>query len=45
MDYLISIFNTENGDMTVEYVADTKLYIDNKFTELQNAILSTGGNV
>ena len=40
-----TIFNTENGDMTVEYVADTKLYIDNKFEELQNAILSTGGNV
>ena len=40
-----TIFNTENGDMTVEYVADTKLYIDNKFEELQNAILSTVGNV
>lgn len=40
-----TIFNDQNGDMTVEYVADTKLYIDNKFTELQNAILSTGGNV
>lgn len=40
-----TIFSDQNGDMTVEYVADTKLYIDNKFTELQNAILSTGGNV
>ena len=40
-----TIFNDQNGDMTVEYVADTKLYIDNKFEELQNAILSTGGNV
>lgn len=40
-----TIFNNQNGDMTIEYVADTKLYIDNKFAELQNAILSTGGNV
>lgn len=40
-----TIFNTENSDMTVEYIADTKLYIDNKFTELQNAILSTGSDI
>lgn len=40
-----TIFNNQNGDMAIEYVADTKLYIDNKFAELQNAILSTGGNV
>lgn len=31
--------------ISVTYKADTKLYIDNKFEELQNAILSTGGNV
>lgn len=35
------------GDVhiAVEYIADTKTYIDNKFTELQNAILSAGANV
>jgi hypothetical protein len=31
--------------MDVKYGADTKNYIDNKFTELTNAILSMGGNV
>lgn len=40
-----TIFNNAGTGQTVEYVADTKLYIDNKFTELQNVILSTGGNV
>lgn len=39
------ITNDENAYMKVDYVADTKNYIDNKFAELQNAILSTGGNV
>ena len=43
------ITNDENAYMKVDYVADTKNYIDNKidnkFSELQNAILSTGGNV
>ena len=34
-----------NAGMKVEYVADTKAYIDNKFTELQNAILASGANV
>lgn len=34
-----------DAGIEVEYVADTKKYIDNKFTELQEAILSTGGNV
>lgn len=28
-----------NGDITMDYVADTKLYIDNKITELQALIL------
>ena len=32
-------------DFNLEYSADTKLYIDKKFSELQNAILATGGNV
>lgn len=31
--------------MAVEYVADTKCYIDNKFAELQSAILATGANI
>ena len=40
-----NIFNDANTHMSVEYVADPKIYIDNKFSELQNAILSLGGNV
>ena len=36
---------TSDAGMKVEYVADTKAYIDNKFTELQNAILASGANV
>jgi len=40
-----TIFNSAGADQRIEYVADTKRYIDNKFTELQQAILSTGGNV
>ena len=39
------ITNDAGAKMAVEYVADTKTYIDNKFTELQNAILSAGANV
>lgn len=34
------IYNSANTDMEVEYVADTKNYIDNKFAELQANILS-----
>jgi hypothetical protein len=40
-----TIVNDAGAGMAVEYVADTKAYIDNKFTELQNAILATGANV
>ena len=40
-----TIINDAGAEMFVEYVADTKTYIDNKFTELQNAILSAGANV
>lgn len=40
-----NIFNSDNANMEVDYTADTKTYIDNKFAELQNAIISTGGNV
>ena len=34
-----------NAGVALSYIADTKTYIDNKFTELQNAILTTGANV
>lgn len=36
---------TDKAGLKVGYVADTKNYIDNKFAELQQAILSTGGNI
>lgn len=39
------ITNSDNAHMAVDYTADTKTYIDNKFAELQAAIISTGGNV
>lgn len=42
---ITNITNDAGAEMSVEYVADTKTYIDNKFTELQNAILSRGANV
>lgn len=38
-------FWSDTGDTTVTYVADTKTYIDNKFTALQNAILAQGANI
>lgn len=40
-----TIYNDAGAGLGVKYVADTKLYFDNKFTELQNAILSAGANV
>lgn len=40
-----TIYNNDGAGTEVEYVADTKNYIDNKFAELQSAIISTGGNV
>jgi hypothetical protein len=40
-----TILNDKNIEMTVDYEADIKAYIDNKFNELNNAILSIGGNV
>lgn len=40
-----TITNDGGAGMSLEYVADTKKYIDNKFAELQNAILSAGANV
>jgi hypothetical protein len=41
---LTTTFDSE-AYMSVDYTADTKTYIDNKFTELQQALLSTGGDV
>jgi len=35
-----NIFNDKNAHMAVEYVADTKSYIDNKFIELQKSVLN-----
>lgn len=40
-----TVYNDAGAHMEMEYIADTKLYIDNKFTALQNAILSAGANV
>lgn len=40
-----TVYNDSGAHMAVEYIADTKTYIDNKFTELQNAILSAGANI
>ena len=36
-----TISNNDNAYMGVSYVADTKLYIDNKFGELQQSIVAT----
>lgn len=36
-----NIWNDQNTEMQVTYVADTKKYIDDKFTELENSISST----
>lgn len=35
-----TIYTDEGAGMEVKYVADTKLYIDNKFAELANAMLN-----
>ena len=40
-----TVCNDEGAYMELAYNADTKTYIDNKFAELQNAILATGANV
>jgi hypothetical protein len=34
------VINDSGADMEVKYVADTKLYIDNKFAELSTALLN-----
>ena len=36
-----TIWNDQNADMQITYVADAKNYIDNKFTELSNAIIAS----
>ena len=36
-----TIWNDQNAEMQVTYVADAKKYIDNKFEELSNAILAS----
>ena len=36
-----TIWNDQNADMQITYVADTKNYIDNKFTELSDAIIAS----
>lgn len=35
-----TITTDDMGDIAVEYIADSKTYIDNKFTELSNAIVA-----
>lgn len=40
-----TVYNDAGAGLKLEYIADTKAYIDNKFTELQNAILSAGANI
>lgn len=36
---------TDKAGLEVSYKADTKNYIDNKFAELQSAVISMGGNI
>lgn len=40
-----TVLNDAGAGMEVGYQADTKNYIDNRFAELQSAVLSMGGNV
>ena len=40
-----TILNGAGVGMSITYDADVKTYIDNKFTALENAIISLGGNV
>ena len=39
-----TVMNDSDAHMEVKYNADTKLYIDNKFAELQTALVALGGN-
>ena len=36
-----TIWNDQNADMQITYVADTKSYIDKKFKELSDAIVAS----
>lgn len=36
---------SDGGDTSLTYIADTKMYIDNKFEALRSAILALGANV
>ena len=36
-----TIWNDQNAEMQITYVADAKNYIDSKFTELSNAIIAS----
>lgn len=40
-----TVYNDAGAHMALAYHADTKTYIDNKFTELKNAILAAGANI
>ena len=40
-----TIINSDNAYMEVEYVADTKCYIDNKFKQLEMALANTNANL
>ena len=40
-----TITNDADAWMEIDYRADTKLYIDKKFDELKNDVLSLGGNI
>ena len=41
----IGVYTNDYLCVQADYVADPKTYIDNKYNELKNAILSLGGNV
>ncbi len=41
----MTVFADKGVNIDLTYIADTKMYIDNKFAELQAAIISLGGNV
>ena len=40
-----NVTNADNANMTIEYIADTKTYIDNKLTELVSQLVTTQGEV
>lgn len=40
-----TVYNDAGAGLSVKYAADPKNYIDNRFTDLQNAILSAGANI